>query len=162
MGNPQRHAPLGWNYTGTPGHPPPLNHRTHHHLCTTGRPPRPPPHHRRGCRHHDNGGKPHYGSPRPRRPHTPTNIIGTHDGAPGPHPMASHRHPLPRPERPHTHLATKVGRHPWGPPPGTQRIHTHPPHPTPGARSRPSTTRHTHPGVLGVRHTHEPTSSGGH
>ena len=42
---------------------------------------------------------------------------------------------------------------------GLTRIHTHPPS---GVRSSPSTTRHEHAGVMGIRHTHEPTSSGGH
>ena len=77
-------------------------------------------------------------------------------------PMASHRHHLPRPQRPHTYLETKLGGDPWGPPPGTPRTQAYPPHPPPGARSSPSTTRHTQPGVMGIRDTHEPTSSRGH
>ena len=76
--------------------------------------------------------------------------------------MASHRHHLPRTQRPHTHLATKIGRHSWGPRPGTPRTHAHPPHPPPGARSSSSTTRRTHLGVMGIHHTDEPTSSVGH
>ena len=78
------------------------------------------------------------------------------------HPIASRRHHLPRPQRPHTRLATKVGGHPWGPPRGTPSTHVHPPHPPPGARSGPRARRHTHPGVMGARNTHEPTSSGGY
>ena len=150
------------NHTRAPGHPPPLDHRTHHHLGTTDRPPPPPPHRPRGCHHHTNGGRPHNSSPHPRRPHTRASIIGTYDGTFGPHPMASHRHHLPHPQRPHTHLAAKVGGHLGGPPPRTPRAHGQPPHPPPGTRSRPSTTRHTHPGVMGVRHTNKPTSGGGH
>ena len=76
--------------------------------------------------------------------------------------MASHRHHLPRPQRPHTHLAATMGGHPGGPPRKAPRAHAHPPHPTPDTRSRPSTTRHTHPGSMGVRNTHKPTSSRGH
>ena len=68
----------------------------------------------------------------------------------------------PAPKRPHAHLASKVGGHQWVPPPGTPRTHTHQPHPPPGARSSPSTTWYTQPGIMGVRHTHEPTSSRGH
>ena len=128
----------------------------------TNGPPPPPPHHPRGCHHHTNGGRPHNSSPQPRRPHTPASIVHTYDGTSGPHPMASHRHHLPHPQRPHTHLAAIVGGHTWGPPPGTPRAHVRPPHPPPGMRSRPSTTRHTHPGAMGVRHTQKPTSSGGH
>ena len=59
-------------------------------------------------------------------------------------------------------LATQVGGHPWRPPAGTPRTDTHPPHLPPGVRSSPSATRHTHPGVMGIRHTHKPTSSRGH
>ena len=162
IGSPQRQALVGRNHTRAPGHPPALNHRIHQYLGTTGRPPPPPPHHPRKCRHHTNGARLPKGSPRPRHPHTPTNINGIHDSATGPHCMASHRHHLPRPQRPNTHLATKVGGHPWGPPPGTPRTHAHPPHPPSGARSSPSTTRHTQPGVMGIRDPHEPTSSGGH
>ena len=55
-----------------------------------------------------------------------------------------------------------VGGHPGGPPPRTPRARAHPPHPTANTRSRLSTTRHTQPGIMGVRHTHKPTSSGGH
>ena len=162
MGGPQQHTPMGRNHTGAPGHPPPLDHRTHHHLDTTNGPPPPPPHRPRGCHHHINRGRPLNSNPHPRRPHTPTTIVGSYDGTSGPHPMASHRHHLPHPQRPHTQLAATVGGHPGGPPPGTPRAHAHPPHPLAGTRSRPSTTRHTPPGVMGVRHTHKPTSSGGH
>ena len=70
--------------------------------------------------------------------------------------MASHRHHLPCLQRPQTHLAKKVEGHLWGPLPGTLRTHKDPPHPPPGERSRPSTTRHTHPRVMGVHHTHKP------
>ena len=76
--------------------------------------------------------------------------------------MASHRHHQPCPKRPHTHLAATEGGHLGGPPPRKPRAHAHPPHPTPDTRSRPSTTRHTHPRIMGVRHTHKPTGSGGH
>ena len=100
--------------------------------------------------------------PRPRRPHTPTYVVGNHDSTPGPHPMASHRAHLPRPQGPHTHLATQVGGHPWRPPPGTPRTHAHQEQPLAGARSSPSSTRHTHPGVMGICHNQKPTSSGGH
>ena len=162
MGRPQQHSPMGRNHTGAPGHPPPLDHRTHHNLDTTNGPPPPPPHRPRGCHHHTNGGRPHNSSTHPRRPHTPASIVGTYDGTSGPDPMAKHRHHLPHPQRPHTHLAATVGGHPWGPPPGTPRADGHQPHPPPGTRSRPSTTRHTHPWVMGVHHTHKPTSSGGH
>ena len=63
----------------------------------------------------------------------------------------------------HTHTWQKRWEDiPGGPPPRTPRAHAHPPHPLPGTRSRPSTTRHTHPGIMGIRHTHKPTSSGGH
>ena len=96
------------------------------------------------------GGTPHNSSPRPRRPHTPASIIATYDGGPGPHHMASHRHHLPRPQRPQTHRAATVGGHPWGPRPGTPRAYTHPPHHPPGTRSGPSTTQHTHPRIMGV------------
>ena len=65
MGGPQRHAPVGRNHTGAPGHPPPLNQRTHHHLDTTGGPPPPPPHCPTGCHHHTNGGRSHNSRPRP-------------------------------------------------------------------------------------------------
>ena len=147
MGGPQRHTPVGRNHPGAPGHPPPLNHRTHHHLDTTDGPPPPPPHHSRGCHHQTNGGRPHNGSPHSRRPHTPTSIVGTYDGTSGIHPMARHRHHLPHPQRPHTHLAATVGGHPWGPPPGTPRADAHPPHPPTCTRSRPSTARHTPPGL---------------
>ena len=162
MDNPQRHAPVGRNHTGAPGHQPPLNQGTHQRLGTTGGPPPTSLHHPRGCRHHTNVGRLHNSGPRPRRPHTPTNVVGTHDSAPRPHAMGSYRHHLPRPQRPHTHLARQVGGHPWRPPPGTTRTHAHPLHPLPGARSSPSTTRHTHPGALGIHHTHKPISSGGH
>ena len=83
MGGPQRHAPVGRNHTRTPGHPPPLNYPTRHHLDTTDGPPPPPPHRPRGYHHHTNRGRPHNSSPRPCRPHTPTSIIGTNDGTPG-------------------------------------------------------------------------------
>ena len=162
MGRPQRHTPMGRNHTRAPGHPPPLDHRAHHHLGTTDGPPPPPPHRPRRCHNHTHGGRPRNSSPRPRRPHTPASIVGTYDGTSRPHPMASHRHHLPRPQRPHTHLAATVGGHPGGPPPRTPRAHAHPTHPTPGTGSRPSTTRHTQPGSMGVRHTHRPTSRGGH
>ena len=76
--------------------------------------------------------------------------------------MANHRHHLPLPVRPHTHLGATVGGHLRGPPPRTPRAHAHPPHPTPGKRSGPSTTRHTHPEIMGVHHTHKATSSRGH
>ena len=150
------------NHTGAPDHLPPLDHRTYHHLDTTNGPPPPPPHCPRRCHHHTNGGRPHYSSPHPGRPHTPASIVGTYDGTSRPHPMASHRHHLPHPEQPHTHLAATVGRHPSGRPPVSSRAHAHRTHPPPGTRSRPSATRHTHPGAMGVRHTIKPTSSGGH
>ena len=153
---------MGRNHTGAPGHPPPIDHRAHHHLGTTDGPPPPPPHHPRGCHNHTNGGRPSNSSPHPHRPHTPASIVGTYGGTSRPHPMASHRHHLPHPQRPHTHLAATVGGHPGGLPPRTPRAHAHPPHPSPGTRSRPSTTRHTHPGIMGVHRTHKPTSSGGH
>ena len=141
---------------------PPLDHRADHHLGTTDGPPPPPPHRPRRCHNHTHGGRPRISSPCPRRPHTPASIVGTYDGTSRPHPMASLRHHLPRPQRPHTHLAATVGGHPGRPPPRTPRAHTHPPHPTPDTGSRPSTTGHTHPGSIGVRHTHKPTSSRGH
>ena len=153
---------MGRNHTGPPGHPPPLDHRAHHHLGTTDGPPPPPPHRPRRCHNHTHGGRPRNSSPRPRRPHTPASIVGTYDGTSRPHPMASHRHHLPRPQRPHTHLAATVGGHPGGPPPRTPRAHAHPPQPTPDTRSTLSTTRHTPPRIMGVRHTHKPTSSRGH
>ena len=128
MGGPQRHTRVGRNHPGAPGHPPPLNHRTHHHLDTTDGPPRPPLHRPRGCHHHTNGGRPQNSSPLTRHPHTPASINCTYDGTSGPHPMASHRHHLPHPQRPHTHLAATVGGHPWGPPPRTTRADAHPPH----------------------------------
>ena len=156
VGGPRRHTPMGRNHTWAPGHPPPLDHRTHHYLDTTNGPPPPPPHHPRGCHHHTDRGRPHNS-----RAHTPASIVGTYDGTSLPHPTASHRHHLPHPQRPHTHLAATVGGHPGGPPPRTPRAHAHPPHPPPGTRSRPSTTRHTQPGVIGVHHTHKPTTSGG-
>ena len=162
MGGPQRHTRMGRNHTRAPGHPPPLDHRAHHHLGTTDRPPPPPPHRPRRCHNHIHGGRPGNSSPRPRCPHTPASIVRTYDGTSRPHPMASHRHHLARPQRPHTYLAATVGGHPGGPPPRTPKAHTHPPQPTPDTGSRPSTTRHTHPGSMGVRHTHKPTSSGGH
>ena len=64
-------------------------------------------------------GNPITAAPTQRRPHAPASIVGTYDGTPRPHPMASHRHHLPRPQQPHNHLAATVGGHPWGPPPGT-------------------------------------------
>ena len=156
------HTPMGRNHTRAPGHPPPLDHRAHHHLGTTDGPPPPPPHRPRRCHDHTHGGRPRNSSPRPRCPHTPASIVGTYDGTSRPNPMASHRRHLTGTQRPHTHLAATVGGHPGGPPPRTPRAHTHPAHPTPDTRSRPSTTRHTRPGSMGVRHTQKPTSSGGH
>ena len=105
--------------------------------------------------------KPYNSSPPSRRPDTFTGIIGTNDRTPGPQPMVSHRHHLPCPQRPHTHLAATMGGHSLGPPPGKPGAHTRPAYPPPGTTSRPSTTRHTHPGVMGVRHTRKPTSSRG-
>ena len=134
--------------------------------------PPPPGHYRRaattssspsnGMPQSTNGGRHCNSSPRPRRPHTPASIVGTYGGTSGPRPMASHRHHLPHPQRPHTHLAATVGGHPGKPHPRTPRAHAHPPHPTPHTRSRRSTTRHTHPGIMGVGNTHKPTSSRGH
>ena len=98
MGGPQRHTPMGRNHTGPPGHPPPLNRRAHHHLGTTDGPPPPPPHRPRRCHDHTHGRRPRNSSPRPRRPHTPASIVGTYDGASRPHPLAGHRHHLPRPQ----------------------------------------------------------------
>ena len=144
---------MGRHHTGAPGHPPPLDHRAHHNLGTTDGPPPPPPHRPKGLQNHTNGRRPRNSSPRPRGQHTPASIVGTYGGTPRPHPMASHRHHLPHPRRPHTHLAATVGGHLGGPSPRTPRVHAHPPHPTPDTRSRPSTTGHTHPGIMDVRHT---------
>ena len=105
-GSPQRHAPVGRNHSGTPSHLPPLDHRTHLHLDTTSRPPPPPPHRSRGCHHHTKEGELHNGEPCLRRPHAHTQLVNTHDGRYRPHSVARHHHHLPRPQRPHTHLAT--------------------------------------------------------
>ena len=162
MSGPQRHTPMGRNHTWAPGHPPPLDRRAHHPLGTTDRQPPPPAHRPRGCHNHTNGGRPRNSSPRLGRQHTPASIVGTYGGTSRTHPMASHRHHLTHPQQPHTHLAATVGGHPGGPPPRTPRAQAHPPHPTPDTRSRPSTTRLTHTGIMGVRHTHKPISSGRH
>ena len=46
---------------------------------------------------------PHNSNPCLHSPHAPTVVVSAHDGTPGPDPVASHRHHLPRPERTHTH-----------------------------------------------------------
>ena len=107
MGGPQRHTPMGRNHTWAPGHPPPLDHRAHHHLGTTDGLPPHPPHRPRQCHNHTNGGRPRNSSPRPRRPHPPASIVGTYGYTSRPHPMASHRHHL----CPNDH--TQTWQHRW-------------------------------------------------
>ena len=108
IGSPQRHVPVGPNHTGAPGHPPPLNHRTHQHLGTTGRPPPPPPHHPRRCRHHANERRPHNDSPRPSHPHTPTTSSAPMTVHPGPTPWQAIVIAYPSP-KPHTHTPCNKG-----------------------------------------------------
>ena len=162
MGGPQRHTPVGRNHPGALGHPPPLNHRTHHHLDSIAGPPPPPPHRPRGCHHHTNGGRPHNSSPHPHRPNTPASIVRTYDGTSGPHPMASHHHHHPTPND-HTHTWQQRWEDIRG-----DLLQEHlgltctQQNPPTGTMSRPSTTRHTHPGIMGVGHAHIPTSGGRH